>query len=176
MGEIANVENSQACKLEGASEHGWIVGTIRNTSFLVVSRNSAADFWRIIEQQSTIGWIAHLEPEFGDDFGVRLVGDVDDIRVTVRGCSPGTCGRRTTDTSIAADLVRADHVLSSFAAEWVHRLRCPLVVPEERADDPDLRIRTTKLIIADVFDHQPVRPWPQNRQWVAKKTGLPRIH
>ena len=88
----------------------------------------------------------------------RVLGifDVDDIRVTVRRCSPGTCGRRTADTAIAAGLVRADHVLAPFAAEWVHRLRCPLVVPEERADDPDLRIRATELIVADVFDHQPV--------------------
>src|SRR5258708_38285919 len=98
MGKITNVENAQACKLEGASKHCWIVGTIRNTSFLVVSRNSTADFWRIIEQQSTIGWVAHFEPEFGDDFGVRLVGDVDYSRLTVRGCSAGTCCRCTPDT------------------------------------------------------------------------------
>src|SRR5262249_34885792 len=156
VGKIANVENSQACKLERASEHCRIVGAIRYTSFLVVSRNSAADFWRIIEQQSTIDWVAHFQPEFGDDFRVRLVGDVDDIRVTVRGCSPGTCGRRTADASIATDLVRADQVPAPFAAEWVHRFRYPLVVPEELANDPDLRIRATELIVADVFNHQPV--------------------
>src|SRR5215468_2784806 len=97
MGKIANVEDSQACKLEGASEHGRIVGTIRYASFLVVSRNSAADFGRIIEHHSAIGWVAHLEPEFGDDYGVRLVGDVDDIRIPVRRRSAGTCGRRTAD-------------------------------------------------------------------------------
>ena len=143
MGKIANVENSQACHLEGASEHCWIVGTIRNTSFLVVTRNSAADFWRIFEHQSAIGWVAHFEPEFGDDLGVRLVGDVDDIRVTVLGRSPGTCCRRTADTAIAAGLVRADHVLAPFAAEWVHLFHRPLVVPEERADDSNLRIGKT---------------------------------
>jgi len=32
----------------------------------------------------------------------------------------------------------------------------PLVIPEELADNPDLRIGATELIIADVFDHQPV--------------------
>src|ERR1700694_1164470 len=114
MGKIANVENSQTCKLEGASEHGWMVGTFRNTSFLVVSRNSAADFWRIIEHHGAIGWVAHFEPGLRAYFGVRLVGDVDDIRVTVRGCSPGTCGRRTADAAIAAGLVPADQVLAPF--------------------------------------------------------------
>ena len=53
--------------------------------------------------------------------------------------------------------------------------RCPLVVPEERADNPDLRIGTTELIVADVLDHQPVWTGYECDCHVAELAGLPRV-
>src|SRR5689334_8347761 len=66
MGKIANVEDSQSRKLERASEHRRVVGTIGNAPFLVVGGDSAADFRRIVEHHGTIGWVIHFEPDFGD--------------------------------------------------------------------------------------------------------------
>src|SRR5215831_2587162 len=55
----------------------------------------------------------------------------------------------------------------------VHRLRYPLVVPKDFADNPDLRIRATELIVADVLDHQPV--WTDQPEVAAECAGLPRV-
>src|SRR5256886_635062 len=93
----------------------------------------------------------------------------------MRGRPPSTCGRGTPNTPIAAGLVRADDVLAPVAAEGVHLLRRPLVVPEELADNPDLRIGATELIVADVQDHQPVRTERGIRRQRAEIPGLPRV-
>ena len=37
-----------------------------------------------------------------------------------------------------------------------HGFGSPLVRPEELADNPDLRVGATELIVADVLDHQPI--------------------
>src|SRR5258708_34696681 len=54
-----------------------------------------------------------------------------------------------------------------------HLLGLPLVRPEELADDPDLRIGATELIVADILDHQPV--WTDRGADVAEFAGLPGV-
>src|SRR5215467_11053504 len=60
--------------------------------------------WRIIEHQRTIGRHAHFQPDFGDDVRVRLVADIDDVRITPRGRPTGTCGRETAGRLTASGL------------------------------------------------------------------------
>src|ERR671939_112695 len=56
----------------------------------------------------------------------------------------------------ASALVRADDVRVPLDLHGDHRLGYPLVRPEQRADDSDLRMGTTELVVADVLDHQSV--------------------
>src|SRR5205823_12863132 len=102
---------------------------------------------RLSEQRRTIGGIVHFQPELGDDLRLRLVADVDDLRITERGRPPGTRGRPTARAARAAGLVRADEVRVPLDLHRDHGLGYPLVVPEERADNPDLRIGATELIV-----------------------------
>jgi hypothetical protein len=51
---------------------------------------------------------------------------------------------------LAAGLVSADDVVAPVDSEGEHLLRLPAVLPEERADNPDLRIGATELVVADV--------------------------
>src|SRR5213592_4826983 len=171
---IANVENAQACIHPSASEHGRIVLTVYSASFGAVIRNYAAGIWRIIEHQRTIGGDAYFQHDFGDDFRVRLIADVDDIRITSRGRPPGTCGPQPPGTPGAAGLVCADDVRAALNLYGQHLLRLSLVVPEQLADNPDLWIGATELIVADVLDHQPV--WTDIAAGVAEIAGLPRVH
>src|SRR5262249_58230458 len=103
-------------------------------------------------------------------------GECEEMGKTMWGPPRGTCGRGRTNTAIAAGLIRADDVPAPIFAEGVHLLRRPLVVPEERADNPDLRIGETELIVADVQDHQPVRTCTEcSVAHVAELAGLPRV-
>src|SRR5213596_1909200 len=122
MGWIAYVENAQLRILKTASEHLRIVGIVRNTCFLTVVgrprngrqigpwRGSGNVRWRLGEQLRAIRRIVHFQPEFGEDLGVRNVGDVDELRITERGCPPRTRGRPTACAARAAGLVGADDV------------------------------------------------------------------
>ena len=56
-----------------------------------------------------------------------------------------------------AVLVPADDVRAPVDSDRIHRLRLPLVVPEELADNSDLWIWATGLNVAHVQDHEPVR-------------------
>ena len=51
-----------------------------------------------------------------------------------------------------------------------------MVIPEEPADNPDLRIGQTKLNVAHVKDHQAVRPERRIVRRHAEVAGLPRVH
>src|SRR5215831_19746761 len=107
MGWNAYVENAQLRILKTASEHLRIVGIVRNTCFFTVvgrprngrqigpRRGSGKVRWRLGEQRRAIRWVAHLQPEFGDDLGVLHVGDVDDLRITEGGRPSGTRARPT---------------------------------------------------------------------------------
>src|SRR5262249_18371516 len=101
--------------------------------------------------------VAHFQPEFGDNLRVRLVADVDDLRITESRRPPVTRGRPTARAARTAGLVRADDVRVPLNLHGDHGLGCPLVRPEELADDSYLRIGETKLIVADVHAHPPVR-------------------
>ena len=57
--------------------------------------------------------------------------------------------------------------------DWVHILCLPLVLPKKLADNPDLWIGPTKLIVADVVDHQSV--WTDRGAGVTEQAGLPRV-
>src|SRR5215813_8478905 len=89
------------------------------------------------------------------------VGDVDDLRKTVRGRSAVTCAPQPSwwgyGATRPAFLVRADDVRVPRDLHGDHRLGFPLVLPEERTDDLDFRVGEPVLIVADVLDHQPVR-------------------
>src|SRR5205814_764134 len=122
----------------------------------------------------TIGGVAHFQPELGDDLRRRLVADIDDLRITPQGLPPGTGGRKTPYPARAAGLVRPDEVRVPLDRHGDHGLGFPLVRPEELADNPDLRIGATELIVADVLDHQPVRT--DIAAGVAEIAGLPRVH
>src|SRR5215471_5281507 len=102
MGWIAYVENAQASILSTASEHLGIVGIVSDTGFYTVvgrprngrqigpRRGSGNIRRRLRPQRRAIRRVGHLHPDLGDDPGVRLVGDVDDIRITERGEPSGT--------------------------------------------------------------------------------------
>ena len=51
-----------------------------------------------------------------------------------------------------------------------------MVCPEEFADDPDVRIGATELIVADVLDHEPIRTERGIRGRRTELAGLPREH
>src|SRR5258706_5518912 len=100
----------------------------------------------------------YLEHDLGDDSGVRLVGYVDDIRIPVRRRSPGACRRQTADACLPAGLVGTDQVRAPVRGKGEYLFFLPLIIPEELADDSDLRIGATGLNVAHVQDHQAVRP------------------
>src|SRR5260370_17194267 len=81
--------------LKPASGRRRIVVIVYNASFNVVGGSSAADICRIIDERPTIGGGAHFEHQFGDNFRVFFVGDVDDIWITIHGPPPGTSGPPT---------------------------------------------------------------------------------
>src|SRR5215510_5163185 len=110
MQDIANVVNSGACTSRAASEHRR---TVRSAPFSGIVEGTAADFWWLIEEMFAIGGVVHFEHDLGDDLGVFLVGNVDDVRITVRRRSPRTCRRQTANASLTAGLVRADDVRAS---------------------------------------------------------------
>src|SRR5205823_14486673 len=122
MGWIANVENAQLRILKTASEHLRIFGIVSDTCFFAVvgrprlgrqvcpGRGSGGIRRRLSEQRRTIGGVVHFQPELGDDLRLRLVADVDDLRITERGRPPRTRGRPTARAARAAGLVRADEV------------------------------------------------------------------
>src|SRR5262249_27021517 len=56
-----------------------------------------------------------------------------------------------------------------------HRLGLSLVGPEQLADNPDLRIGDTVLIVADVLDHHPVRAEAAVVGWLTEQPGLPGV-
>src|SRR6185503_19617751 len=100
---------------------------------------------RIGENSAATSGVVHFEPEFGDESRLRFVRDVDDLRITIRGCAPVTCGLEPPSAARAAALVRADDVLATVLGEGEHLLHLPLIIPEELADNPDLRIGATAL-------------------------------
>src|SRR5436309_611507 len=104
-----------------------------------------------------IGGVAHLQLELGDDLRVRLVGNVDDLRITPQSLSPVTRAFKTSRACRAAALVRAYEVRVPVDLYGDHGLGYPLIPPEELADDPDFRMGAAVLIVADVLDHQTVR-------------------
>src|SRR5262249_57229770 len=112
---------------------------------------------------------------FGGQLRGRLGGDGHDLRITESGRPTGTRARPTVHAARAAGLVRANEVRVPLDLYWVHGLGLPLVRPEELADNPDLRIGATELIVADVQDHQPV--WSERRlgRRLAEFAGLPRV-
>src|SRR5712691_3479335 len=154
--EIANVEHPQASILKPTREHVRIVGSVGVAPFSVVDGTSAAGVRRIREERAATRGVVHFEPEFGDERRFRLVRDVDDLRIAIRRCAPIACGLETSSAGCAAGLVRADDVLATVLGEGEHLLHLPLVIPEERADNPDPRIGATVLDIAYIEDHQPV--------------------
>ncbi|TMH68845.1 MAG: hypothetical protein E6H51_16895 [Betaproteobacteria bacterium] len=170
----------------GASEHLGILGIVGDTCFLTVVgrprngrqigpwRGSGNIRRRRGKQRRAIRRVAHFQPKLGDDLRVRHVGDVDDLRITESGRPPGTRGRPTARAARAARLVGADEVRMPIDAHGDHRLGLPLVCPEELADDPDLRIGATELIVARVLDHQSVRTERGIRWRRAELAGLPR--
>src|SRR4051812_14653100 len=102
MGWIAYIENAQLRILKAASEHLGILSIVGDTCFLTVvgrprngrqisARGGSGNIRRRFgEQLRTIRRVAHFQPEFGDDLRIRDIGDVDELRVTESGRSPGT--------------------------------------------------------------------------------------
>src|SRR5262249_28507463 len=90
---IANVVDPGACTSRATSDHRRIVRTVHVASFGGIIEDTAADFWRLTEELLAIGGVVHFEHDLGDDLRVLLVGDVDDVRITVRRRSPRTCRR-----------------------------------------------------------------------------------
>src|SRR5262249_6100634 len=134
-----------------------ILRAVRIASFSGIVEETVADFWRLIEEFLAIGGVVHFEHDLGDDLGVPLVADVDDVRITVRRRSPRTRRRETTNTSLPAGLGRADDVRAPVGGYEERLLPSPLVIPEDLADNLDLRIGATELNVAHVQDHQPLR-------------------
>ena len=83
---------------------------------------------------------------------MRLVGDVDNLRITESGRPSGTRADPTCRAARAAGLVRGDDVRVPLDLHGDHGLGCPLVRPEERADDPDLRIGTLQSLLQGRFE------------------------
>src|SRR5262252_2789134 len=168
MGWIAYVENAQAGILSTASEHLGIVEIVSDTAFYTVvgrprngwqigpRRGSGNIRRRLQAQRLAIRRVVHLQPELGDDLRVQLVGDVDDLRVTESGEPSGTRAGPTVRGARSAGLVDGEDVRVPVDLQRDHGLGRPLVGVEERANNPDLRIGATELIVADVRDHQPV--------------------
>ena len=131
----------------------FVPGAVPGTSDGVSRRSDPANCESLrLETPSDV----HFQPEFGDDLGVCHVRDVDELRITEGGRPSHARGRPTARAAGAARLVRADEVWVPLDLHGDHRFGSPLILPEELADNPDLRIGETELIVADVLDHQPV--------------------
>src|SRR4051812_23751803 len=186
MGWIAYVENAQLRILKTASEHLGVLEIVGDTRFLTVvgrtrngrqigPRGGSGNIRRGLgEQLRTIRRVAHFQPEFGDDLWIREIGDVDELRITESGRSPGTRAGPTVRAARPARLVGADDVRLPLDLHGDHPLGLPLVFPVEFADDSDLRIGAAELIVADVLDHQSVRTERRSRWRRAELAGLPR--
>src|SRR5215471_8153698 len=145
MGWVAYVENAQAGILSTASEHLGIVGIVSDTAFYTVvgrprngrqigpRRGSGGIRRRLGEQRRAIRRVVHLQSEFGDDLRVRLVGDVDDLRVTESGEPSATRAGPTVRGARGAGLVDGDDVRVPVDLQGDHGLGRPLVRVEERA-------------------------------------------
>src|SRR5215831_4131010 len=97
MDWIAYVENAQASILSTAGKHLGILGIVSDACFYTVvgrprtgrqigPRRGSGDIRRRRgEQRFAIRRVGYLQPDLGDDLRVRLVGDVDNVRVTESG-------------------------------------------------------------------------------------------
>src|SRR5437879_12708058 len=119
MGWIAYVENAQPSILKTASKHLGIVGIVGDACFSTVVgrprngrqigpwRGSGNIRRRLGKQRRAIRRVVHLQPEFGDDPRVQLVGAVDDLRVPDSGRPAWTGARPTPGAARAAAFAAA---------------------------------------------------------------------
>ena len=102
------MSNTASLHFEPAHQHVRIARPVGVAPFSVVDGTAAAGVRRIGETRAATSGVVHFEPEFGDESRLRFVRDVDDLRITIRGCAPVTRGLETPSAARAAALVRAD--------------------------------------------------------------------
>src|SRR5262245_47883844 len=102
MVRVANVEDPQAGILISAREHGRIVRTIDRASFAVVDGNSTTSIRGVVDERAAIGGRVHVEHQFRDEKGLRLVGEIDDLRIPIWRRAPRTRGAETASATCSA--------------------------------------------------------------------------